>query len=250
MEGSRFRPLACRGSYFQLMDYSAITDEARCGLRHAADEGARRRVDPDVAVSLPPAGAAASFDSASRRRTKRSSARPSGFDMYNPALRFHIGAEHRMTVMKRVWRSLFVVAVGAACAVGGVSGQGDRLTADTFKDFEFRSIGPGLTSGRIADVAIDPKNPSVWYVAAGVGRSLENRESRQHLHADLRRLRLVFPRRRRRRSEETPTSSGSARARTTTSAASASATASTSRPTRARRGSGWGSRTPSTSRTS
>jgi methionine aminotransferase len=26
--GSRFRPLACRGTYFQLMDYSAITDEA------------------------------------------------------------------------------------------------------------------------------------------------------------------------------------------------------------------------------
>jgi methionine transaminase len=26
--GSRFKPLACRGSYFQLMDYSAITDEA------------------------------------------------------------------------------------------------------------------------------------------------------------------------------------------------------------------------------
>lgn len=27
MKGSRFRPLPCRGSYFQLMDYSAITDE-------------------------------------------------------------------------------------------------------------------------------------------------------------------------------------------------------------------------------
>lgn len=27
MAGSRFRPLACRGSYFQLMDYSAISDE-------------------------------------------------------------------------------------------------------------------------------------------------------------------------------------------------------------------------------
>ncbi len=27
MKGSRFRPLACRGTYFQLMDYSAITDE-------------------------------------------------------------------------------------------------------------------------------------------------------------------------------------------------------------------------------
>jgi methionine aminotransferase len=28
MEGSRFRPLPCRGSYFQLMDYSAISNEA------------------------------------------------------------------------------------------------------------------------------------------------------------------------------------------------------------------------------
>ena len=28
MEGSRFVPLASRGSYFQLMDYSAISDEA------------------------------------------------------------------------------------------------------------------------------------------------------------------------------------------------------------------------------
>jgi methionine transaminase len=28
MKGSRFKPLRCRGSYFQLMDYSAITDEA------------------------------------------------------------------------------------------------------------------------------------------------------------------------------------------------------------------------------
>jgi methionine aminotransferase len=28
MAGSRFRPLACRGSYFQLLDYSAITGEA------------------------------------------------------------------------------------------------------------------------------------------------------------------------------------------------------------------------------
>jgi methionine aminotransferase len=28
MKGSRFRPLPCSGSYFQLMDYSAITGEA------------------------------------------------------------------------------------------------------------------------------------------------------------------------------------------------------------------------------
>ena len=27
IEGSRFRPLACRGTFFQVVDYSAITDE-------------------------------------------------------------------------------------------------------------------------------------------------------------------------------------------------------------------------------
>ncbi|MEM9823013.1 MAG: aminotransferase class I/II-fold pyridoxal phosphate-dependent enzyme, partial [Bacteroidota bacterium] len=27
IEGSRFRPIACEGTYFQLLDYSAISDE-------------------------------------------------------------------------------------------------------------------------------------------------------------------------------------------------------------------------------
>ena len=82
-----------------------------------------------------------------------------------------------MTPLARVWRGLFALAVGAAAAVAGVSGQSDRMTADTFKDVAFRSIGPGLTSGRISDVAIDPKNPSVWYVAAAAGNlwKTENR---------------------------------------------------------------------------
>ncbi len=41
MEGSRFRPLACRGSYFQLMDYSAITDEpdAEFAIRLTREHG-------------------------------------------------------------------------------------------------------------------------------------------------------------------------------------------------------------------
>ena len=73
-----------------------------------------------------------------------------------------------MTPMKRVWRSLLVLAAGAIAAVA-VQGQTNRLTADNFTDFAFRSIGPGLTSGRISDVAIDPKSPSVWYVAAAAG---------------------------------------------------------------------------------
>ncbi len=72
-----------------------------------------------------------------------------------------------MTRTCRVWRSLFVLLVASIAAV--VHGQADRMAADTFKDYAFRSIGPGLTSGRISDVAVDPKNASVWYVAAAVG---------------------------------------------------------------------------------
>ena len=35
--------------------------------------------------------------------------------------------------------------------------------------FKFRSIGPAFMSGRIADIAIDPSNENVWYVAVGSG---------------------------------------------------------------------------------
>ena len=35
--------------------------------------------------------------------------------------------------------------------------------------FKFRSIGPAFMSGRIADIAIDPTNENVWYVAVGSG---------------------------------------------------------------------------------
>ena len=45
------------------------------------------------------------------------------------------------------------------------------------KSFAFRSVGPNLTTGRISDVAVDPKNPSVWYVAVAAGNlwKTENR---------------------------------------------------------------------------
>jgi photosystem II stability/assembly factor-like uncharacterized protein len=35
--------------------------------------------------------------------------------------------------------------------------------------FKFRSIGPAMMSGRIADIAIDQEKPNTWYVAAGSG---------------------------------------------------------------------------------
>ncbi len=43
------------------------------------------------------------------------------------------------------------------------------LSAATFRGLELRNIGPALMSGRIADIAVDPTDQSVWYVAVGSG---------------------------------------------------------------------------------
>ena len=47
--------------------------------------------------------------------------------------------------------------------------QDNRMTADALKPVQLRSIGPGLVTGRIADIAIDRRNPSTWYVATAFG---------------------------------------------------------------------------------
>ena len=75
--------------------------------------------------------------------------------------------------MRRVWTWAGVAAMAATAF-----GQGaDRLTPETFQPLAFRALGPSLTTGRISDVAVDPKNPSVWYVAASAGNlwKTENR---------------------------------------------------------------------------
>ena len=43
------------------------------------------------------------------------------------------------------------------------------LDADIFKGLKWRSIGPAMTSGRIADFAVNPENHSEWYVAVASG---------------------------------------------------------------------------------
>jgi photosystem II stability/assembly factor-like uncharacterized protein len=47
--------------------------------------------------------------------------------------------------------------------------QQPRLESSAFDGLELRAIGPALMSGRIADIAIDPRRQSTWYVAAGSG---------------------------------------------------------------------------------
>ncbi len=43
------------------------------------------------------------------------------------------------------------------------------LDSALFSNLKFRNIGPAFMSGRIADLAIDPTNENVWYVAVGSG---------------------------------------------------------------------------------
>ena len=45
----------------------------------------------------------------------------------------------------------------------------DVLTSSLFNGLQFRSVGPAITSGRIADIAVNPKNYSEYYVAAAAG---------------------------------------------------------------------------------
>ena len=76
-------------------------------------------------------------------------------------------------------KKLFVCAVLCMCLVSlpahSSSKRKDKSTKDTiwsdqnFAGLKLRSIGPAFMSGRIADIAVHPKNNSIWYVAVGSG---------------------------------------------------------------------------------
>ncbi|HZP48328.1 MAG TPA: hypothetical protein VFB07_07340 [Vicinamibacterales bacterium] len=59
-------------------------------------------------------------------------------------------------------RNVFLVLLLLGAALRG-------QTVDQLKGLEFRGIGPGLATGRIQDVQIDPRHPDVWYVASAFG---------------------------------------------------------------------------------
>jgi photosystem II stability/assembly factor-like uncharacterized protein len=44
-----------------------------------------------------------------------------------------------------------------------------QLKTETFHGLRLRNIGPALTTGRIADIAVSPRNRSTWYVAVASG---------------------------------------------------------------------------------
>lgn len=81
-----------------------------------------------------------------------------------------------MLAMKKVI-SLFlllgVLSSGFAFAQKGKKNEEkedkDPMNSGTFSGMKFRSVGPALTSGRIADFAVHPENKKIYYVATASG---------------------------------------------------------------------------------
>ena len=65
---------------------------------------------------------------------------------------------------------IFVFCVFGSSYGFSADKKDDGLLSDTtFAGLKLRGIGPAFMSGRIADIAINPSDPSQWYVAVGSG---------------------------------------------------------------------------------
>jgi photosystem II stability/assembly factor-like uncharacterized protein len=85
--------------------------------------------------------------------------------------------------MKRLLAIMILVALSSGLAFADKAKSTDKtksekadkkepetkMKAGAFKGLELRGIGPALTSGRIIDIAVDPKHPQIYYVATAAG---------------------------------------------------------------------------------
>ena len=61
------------------------------------------------------------------------------------------------------------LAVANIAEVARAQNAAPTLTDVLFKNFKARSIGPATMGGRVTDIAIDPRNPAVFYVGLATG---------------------------------------------------------------------------------
>jgi photosystem II stability/assembly factor-like uncharacterized protein len=72
-------------------------------------------------------------------------------------------------MMKMTKQFLLLFLALAATPLQGQEGADDAYTSGTFRGLSLREIGPALTSGRIADFAVNEEDPSEYYVAVASG---------------------------------------------------------------------------------
>ncbi|MEM7740390.1 MAG: glycosyl hydrolase [Pseudomonadota bacterium] len=74
-----------------------------------------------------------------------------------------------LSLMKRATSLMAIAAVATTAACADNHEESEGLQSELFGGMEWRSIGPALMSGRIADIALVPDDPATWYVGVGSG---------------------------------------------------------------------------------
>ncbi len=98
-----------------------------------------------------------------------------------------------MYPLSRILLTTTVAALVAALPLHSQdNGESSSLTAETFSGLKLRALGPALMGGRIADIAINPEDPSTWYLAVGSGNVWKTENAGITWRSDLRRPDFVF----------------------------------------------------------
>ena len=71
--------------------------------------------------------------------------------------------------MKHIVTIAFLIGLVSTATQAAKSDSSELMTDKLFSGMKLRNIGPAYMSGRIADIEVDPRNPSIWYVAVGSG---------------------------------------------------------------------------------
>ncbi|MBT6031724.1 MAG: glycosyl hydrolase [Kordiimonadaceae bacterium] len=69
---------------------------------------------------------------------------------------------------KYLWLTL-MMSVAMPVGLMAQESETDLMSSSTFEGLEVRNIGPAYMSGRVADIAVDQKDPGTWYVAVASG---------------------------------------------------------------------------------
>jgi hypothetical protein len=74
----------------------------------------------------------------------------------------------------------------------GAQKQEDALSSETFNGLKFRCIGPAVSPGRIIDFAVNPWNPSEYYVAVASGGVWKTTNAGEEFKPQLDQLKILI----------------------------------------------------------
>jgi hypothetical protein len=72
-------------------------------------------------------------------------------------------------MMKTTRFALLALILVPVMAIAAAEKDEYWLTSDVLGGLELRGIGPGVSSGRVSDIAVDPTDHSRWFVTVASG---------------------------------------------------------------------------------